>query len=230
MLYVAGPIACESQHGLGDTNFKYWTILAMLHYHPWYVDFHPEYFVSELAETRAWAQAHLGVTRANTPSAWTVLRDREYEPQTWDNGREGISGKNGDWTFWLYRVSGGARVWERELPAGRGHAAARQCRATRDARAMTFEIDSEFARLRGANGYVIRVTLLDYGADRLALRYARKDGGLIERYVSKSGSNTWRVLEWDCPDMGGTMFELYDALDGIEYVHKIEVIPSKSTL
>jgi hypothetical protein len=46
----------------------------------------------------------LGVTIQDTPSVWTVLRDYEYPLQSWGSG--GVSGKMGDWSFWLLR-----RTW-----------------------------------------------------------------------------------------------------------------------
>ena len=108
------PIWLESPFGMGSSDVKYWSWIAGLHYHPDAIDVHPDYLKQTSPEILRWITDHLHRTIQDTPSVWTVLRDREYERQDWNNA--GCSGKMGDWTFWLTRrdeSDGNAiRVWK----------------------------------------------------------------------------------------------------------------------
>lgn len=214
------PLWLETWTGAFDDNNAYWMMFVPAHFGVAGVNSHPELFRPSLAPYWRWLDAHLNNMDANTtPSAWIVLRDSEYIRDDW-----GLSGWPGDWRQFMSRTTDAPRVWERDLPAGKGHAAARQCRTTGYGNRIAFEMDAQFSK-RNANGFAVQVTLLDYGRDRFSLQYMRADGGIIERWAAKTGTNTWRTFTFDCSDMRGSAFILHDGLDGIEYVHMLEVTP-----
>jgi hypothetical protein len=120
----------ESATGNGNAEWMRWSAYQGLHYHPVGMSLHKSWFSpSGLgADELAWIAAHLNVTAATAPSAWTVLRDAEYEPY----------GAHGNWEQYL-RAEGGTRVLRSDLPAGidRNDWRARQSRRVEGDLALT---------------------------------------------------------------------------------------------
>jgi len=243
------PIWLESPFGYGQDSIKYWSWLAGLHFHPDAIDIHPDYLRQTPPEILRWIVDHLHRTIQDTPSVWTVLRDREYERVDWHNA--GTSGHMGDWIFWLTRRDepGGltVRVWENELPAeSRQQIYSRQARRTDQVRGnpyMYFDIDDGYPYVGqkpslepgGVVSYSVRAILLNRGNDTLALQYRDYRGDLASRVIQKGphlgAENNWVTLVWEISDaylnnnMGSATsdFRISSEGDGDEVIHLVEV-------
>ena len=242
------PIWLESAYGLGGKEHRYWTWLAGLHYHPDAIDVHPEFLNQSDPEWLRFVAAHLGVNIQNTPDVWTVLRDAEYPLQSWGAG--GVSGKVGDWFFWLYRreeapQSATERVWRENMPAAKTHIFSRQTRRTQQAKDqvyMSFDIDDGYPfvnqkpiDVEGGNVYyTIDVTLLNMGSDTFALQYRNWDGAIVSQVRQKGpalgAANDWVTVSFLVRDgyfnsgmPGNCDFRLSCERDGDEYIHMVRV-------
>ncbi|MBC7238105.1 MAG: hypothetical protein H5T69_19855, partial [Chloroflexi bacterium] len=242
------PIWLESPYGFGSSEVKYWSLIAGLHYHPDAIDLHPDYFTMTQPQILRWVGNHLGRSLQDTPSVWTVLRDAEYPLQEWGSG--GVSGKMGDWTFWLYRrdLPGGRapRVWREQLPlAARDHIYSRQTRRTDQAAGqayMFFDVDDGYPYVgqvpvsQSARGvsFLVRVIFLNQGQDTLSLQYRNYAGQLVTQTIRK-GPQLGAVDYWVehqfvlrdaylANNLEGADLRLNCNEDGDEYVHLVEVI------
>jgi hypothetical protein len=242
------PIWLESPFGLGSKEHRYWALIAGLNYHPDAIDCHPEFFTQSDPEWLKFTTAHLGVTIQNTPSVWTVMRDFEFPLVSW--GNSGVSGKMGDWTFWLYRrenapQSATERVWREAMPAAKTHVFSRQTRRTRQSDNnifMSFDIDDAYPYLNtkpidlpGGNVYYrVHVTILNRGTDTFSLQYRDWDGGIVSQTLRK-GSALGKVDDWVTVTFtvrdgyfsnnmpGNTDFRISCERDGDEYIHMVRV-------
>ena len=143
------PLALESAHWIPgplveghDSEVGYWSLHHGLTYRPDWIILHSDWFDKLTPETLEWAHEHLGF---DPPSAWTVLRDSEFEPSSW--GRGGYQGMQGNYEFMLRQTNASItpRVWRYELPNEvHGAVESRQCRKIDGV--ATFEIDPAFAR------------------------------------------------------------------------------------
>lgn len=244
------PIWLESPFSWGTSELKYWSYLCGLHYHPDAIDVHPDLLTMVDPAILRWVGRHLGVDIWETPSVWTVLRDYEFPRQDWGSG--GVSGKMGDFTFWLYRrdiAGGGAvRVWRENLPGvAQNSIYSRQARRTDQTSGqsyMYFDIDDAYPYVGqkpldepGGNvSFLVRVIFLNQGSDTISLQYRNYDGTLVSETLQK-GSGLGEVNNWV-----DHTFTLYDAYmdngfgsgkadfriscnnDGDETVHLVEVI------
>jgi len=239
------PIWLESAYGFGDAGLDYWLLLAGLHYHPDAMDLHPEYWQVLDPDILGWANDHLGVTVATTPSVWTAFRDQEYTLNDWGSG--GASGKVGDWTFWLYRVDGPdgqTVVLQREdLPlSARDAIYARQARRTDQTtgnRYLYLDIDDAYVAAaetragRAAADYACEIILLNQSGDGIALSYRGSDGQEVIIARDK-GPNLGESAEWITltltlddalmrNDIEGADLRI-DALgDGDEIIHRVSL-------
>lgn len=110
----------ESKHGLGGVETYVWSLYAALHYRPDAISVHPEYLDQTPPEFLRWVWAQMAGTE---PSAWAVLRDKEWPLVDWGSG--GVSGKVGPWTRDM--VPSGYEVGARgNLPYGQEAIYARQ--------------------------------------------------------------------------------------------------------
>ncbi|MFH1086771.1 MAG: DNRLRE domain-containing protein, partial [Chloroflexota bacterium] len=242
------PIWLESPFGLGGPEQRYWSLIAGLHYHPAAIDLHPEYFTQSKPEWLRFTVAHLGVTLADTPSVWTVLRDSEYPLVSW--GKSGVSGHMGDWAFWLYRLDAAPQsqtevVLREKMPAAKEHIYSRQARRTLEAKNspfMSFDIDDGYpyvaakpAAVEGGKAhYRVHVTLLNTGDDTFALQYRNWDGSIVSQTRRKGPAlgpvDDWVTVTFEVTDgyldnnlPGGADFRLSSERDGDEYVHMVRV-------
>ena len=243
------PVWLETRFGLGTPAEMYWTWIAILAYHPDAVDVHPEYITRSDPAWLRFVTSHLGVTLADTPDVWVVLRDAEYPVHMW--GSAGESGKRGNWEFWLRQVdnlpgSRTVRLTANQLPeAARGEVFSRQCRRTDQAsgnRCMSFVVDPGWQYLRpkraAAAMYEVSVTLLNQGNDTIALEYAKASTGTAQRILRRKGSalgpvGKWAVVKFLLSDAdlacglpGGASFRLSCEGDGDEFVHMVKVAGS----
>lgn len=244
------PIFLETHHGLGTPNDCYWVLLAGLHYHPQAIDVHSDFMDKVSPDVLRWAGLYLGRTLQDTPSVWTALRDAEYPVYMWDQNN-GISGKIGDWTFWLYRrdVPGGntVRLYKADLPsAAQSHMFSRQARRTDQAHGQTymyFDIadgysyvgQKPFSEPGGAVSYEIQVSFINRGTDALALQYMNYRGELVTRRIQKGpalgAADTWVTYKFSISDAyfnnnmadGAADFRLSCENDGDEIVHMVDV-------
>mgnify|MGYP005841554835 CR=1 FL=1 len=195
------PIWMETRYGLGNSESRYWTFIAGLHYHPDAMDVHPEFLTQSDPEWLAFVAEHLGKRIDNTPDVWIVLRDQEFPTDLW-SGSTGISGFIGDWTYWLYRLENEpgnrtVRIWRSEMPqACRDQVYSRQARRTDQATGnpyMSFNIDDGYpfvgqkplSEPGGRVGFLVELTLLNSGTDTLAIEYRNWSGGLVRRTIQK---------------------------------------------
>ena len=242
------PIWLESAYGLGGKEHRYWTWIAGLHYHPDAIDVHPEFLSQSEPEWLRFVVAHLGVNIQNTPDVWTVLRDAEYPLQSWGTG--GVSGKVGDWFFWLYRreeapQSATERVWRENMPAAKEHVFSRQTRRTQQAKNqiyMSFDIDDGYPfvaqkpiDVEGGNVYYnVYVTLLNIGNDTFALQYRNWNGDIVSQVKRKGPAlgtvNDWVTVSFLVRDgyfnnnmPGNCDFRISCEGDGDEYIHMVRV-------
>ncbi len=244
------PIFLETHHGLGSPADCYWVLLAGLHYHPDAIDVHSDFMDKVSPDVLRWAGLYLGRTLQDTPSVWTVLRDAEYPIYMWDQNN-GISGKIGDWTFWLYRrdVPGGntVRLYKADLPsAAQSHMFARQARRTDQARGQTymyFDIADGYPYVGqkpssepdGTVSYEIQVSFINRGTDALALQYMNYRGELVTRRIQKGSAlgaaDSWVTYKFSINDAyfnnnmanGAADFRLSCENDGDEIVHMVDV-------
>ena len=242
------PIWLESAYGMGDKEHRYWTWLAGLHYHPDAIDVHPEFLSQSDPAWLRFVVTHLGVNIQNTPDVWTVLRDAEYPLQSWGAG--GVSGKVGDWFFWLYRreeapQSATERIWREDMPAAKDHVFSRQTRRTQQAKNqvyMSFDIDDGYPFVKqkpidveGGNVYyTVDVTLLNIGSDTFALQYRNWEGAIVSQ-VKRKGPELGAVNDWVTVSFlvrdgyfangmpGNCDFRLSCERDGDEHIHMVRV-------
>lgn len=179
------PRWIESAHWLNSEGM-YWSIPAALHYHPVGVDLHSGWIDAMPAEWLDFLSRHVGVTASTAPSAFTVLRDAEYDKREWtQNGAPaGCSGHVGDWQFYLKRTSPDADAPRYEDVGPADAPESRQCR--RVVRA-TFEIDEGFA----PPPYRVSVRWLDESGAALSVA-TDQDAALN---IQGIGSYTWSTAE-----------------------------------
>ncbi len=199
------PIWVESPTGLGNEEKRYWAYLAGLHYWPDVISVHPEYLTIESEWTR-WVGQHIGVSIEDTPSIWAVLRDREFEKQSWGTG--GVSGYMGNWTQGLQTEGPAERVWRDELPRGGGGVYGRQCRDIIEE--QTFQAEAPFVVRR------VEVTVFPVGQTVTVIA----GGEAFGQEVGSTGD--WVTLGFDVPDC--TEFSVI----GSRYTHKVEAFREPS--
>lgn len=102
------PLWGESAYGLGDASTRYWGYYAFAAFGMVAMDVHPEWFTQTDPAFIKWVEGYLGKTITTTAGVWTVLRDMEYEKQTWGTG-QGVSGWPGNFEFYC-QEKGGALV------------------------------------------------------------------------------------------------------------------------
>lgn len=152
------PLAAESVFGMGNPEIRYWSYLMALHYHIDVLDLHPEWLPDSRPQDLLFIQSLLGQRPNSAPMVWTALRDYEFAPISW--GSAGQSGKQGDWTYWLYRTSDNTRVMRADLPqAAQASIYSRQARVVDPDHPLTVVVDPAvwFA------GQPVRVTVTSYG-------------------------------------------------------------------
>ena len=245
------PIWLESRYGLGNAESRYWTWIAGLHFHPDGIDVHPEFLTQSEPEWLAFVQAHLGKTIETTPDVWTVLRDQEYPTYLW-SGSTGISGKIGDWDYWLYRLENEpgnktVRLWRKDLPpAAQSEVYSRQTRRTDQATGntyMSFNVDDRYpyagqppvasSQTKGV-AYRVTVKILNTGTDTFSLEYKNWAGQMVRRTIHKGIElgpvDRWVDVLFALDDAyfangmpGGADFRLSCNGDGDEYVHRVLV-------
>ena len=202
------PIMLESVYGFGGPEQHYWSWFAALNYHPVALDVHPGFLQYSDPAWLAFVQRHLGVTPENTPDVWTVLRDSEFEPVLWGEGRkDGYSGKIGDWTFWMKRIEGlpgqkTVHVTRADLPeAVRGDIQSRHARRTDQASGntmMSFNIDDRvwFAGQQAPPvRFKVVMIFLNHGNDTLSLEYKNRQGQLVRKTLQK-GTHLGPADQW----------------------------------
>ena len=246
------PIWIETKFGMGDPESRYWTWLAMLHYHPVGVDVHEAWINESDPAWLRFVQDHLGRTLADTPDVWCALRDTEYPAHFWGaNGEDGESGHVGDWTFWLTRLENApgnrtVRLWKQDLPATcQDQVYSRQARRTDQASGnpyMSFDIadgcpyagHKPLSEPGGTVGYRVTLTLLNQGDDTFSVQYRNWAGQLVARTVQKGPSlgpvGRWVEVTLDLQDAylnnnlpGGADLRLSCNDDGDEAVHLIRI-------
>ena len=244
------PIWLESPFGFGTNEVKYWSWLAGLHYHPDAIDVHPDYLTQTSPQMLRWVSAHLKRSVKDTPSVWIALRDSEYEYQSWGDGA--VSGKMGDWNFWLTRpepADGKAvRVWKADLPSeAQSHIFSRQARRTDQASGQNYiylNVDDgyPYAGLKPASetdgnaAYSIKVIFLNQGTDTISLQYKNYRDQMVSQTLRKGSGlgplNTWVTYTFDLTDgylnnnlgNGQADFRISSNGDGNETVHFVEVV------
>lgn len=141
------PVAIEDAHWMGKKEF-YNGRFGALNYRPVFVDLHSGFFdeATYPKEQLDFVEAYTNVTMQTTPAVWCVLRDQEYELETWQQKNSlgvyeqvGCSGHVGNWEFGL--------VMEADSDAPRiknidTTEYGRQCRRVNDA---LFYIDKDYA-------------------------------------------------------------------------------------
>ena len=216
-------INTETRMGFGSDETHYWTYLAGLHYHPSVMTTHPDYLTQLDPTFLGWVNSHIGVTIADTPSVWTVLRDYEYPKQSW--GEDGCSGKMGDWTFWMVRKDepGALTVRTWDLPAHPLYD--RQARRTDQVTGndqIVFDVADEYIR----DGYRLRVVYVDSGKDAFTVQYGKES---IPVYKKDSGK--WRDITISLPGYVPTDDIVIDCnSDGDETIHMIELLSDDGPL
>jgi len=244
-IFLETPFCVNEDLVPGALGWNYWAGLAGMHYHPDAIDCHPDFFSFVPSEQLLWFSSHLGVTIADTPSVWTVLRDREYELVSW--GSDGESGKMGDHTFWLTRKDRPdgetVRLWKEDMPAGaRNSIYARQARRTNQATGdyyMYFDIDDDYphvGQIPLANGgdtsFTVKVIYVDQGTDNLVIEYTDYGGDPVYQFVTKGGTDAWVTHVFSITHgyfnnnvgAGTSDFRISCAADGDEIIHLVEVV------
>jgi hypothetical protein len=197
------PIWVESPHWGSVENIT-WSLFAGLSYYPNGMSLHPDYFALD-RELLDWTAAHINITAATSPSAWTVLRGYEYPASDW--GGKGVRGHVGNWGQWL-TVTGGERRWRDQLPAAQSDWRSRQCRW-----AMMFSIIREPTFVRSA--YKVQITYLDVGTGAMTL-------GTVSHARTDTGA--WQVWETDADGEGPWVLDLGEG----GYVHMIELLDAST--
>jgi len=214
----------ETAHSIGDNEWGLWALYEGLDVNPSLLTLHSDWFYRLKPELIRWANSHLTGDITKLPSVWTVLRDLEYEPVFW--GTQGVSGKTGDWSQGLCRVSYAPRVWEKDLPVvGRSSDYGRQSRRTLfpDTPEILFAVSSEWLALH-SGPYAVRLIYLDYGTDTLEVFWYDKAGREHWRIIYKADRG-WTDLTLDIPNVDPSLgLAVRSAGDGDEYVHRFELI------
>jgi len=189
---VGVPAVAETTFGMGDAEFKYWTLLAMLSKHIDAMDVHPDWLVDVPAETWNWATSLMGVTAATSPEAWCVLRDYEYAPIQW-TGSNGIKSGQSDWQgnfdFFLSMQpdSNAPRI---EAVGPTGAVESRQCRRVFSG---YLAIDPEFA----APPYALEIrALAGPGRGTLYVSYTlpNSDDVIEQSIVLEAAADAWTTF------------------------------------
>ena len=246
------PIWIETKSGLSDYESRYWTWLAMLHYHPDGIDVHQAWITESDPAWLRFAQDHIGRTLADTPDVWCALRDTEFPLQTWGaGGSSGQSGHIGDWTFWLTRLENApgnktVRLMKAELPAAcQDQVYSRQARRTDQTTGnpyMSFDIADGYPYVGqkplsepgGSVAYQVELIILNHGTDTFSLQYRDWAGNLVSKTIQKGPAlgpaDRWVTLNLDLQDAylnnnlpGGADLRLSCNNDGDETVHFVLV-------
>lgn len=171
---------------------------------------------------------YLGRTVQNTPSVWVALRETEYT---------GFP-DYGNFEYWLYQndaAPGGKTVplWNvGTAPEGRYTRRTDQSTGNNN---MYFDVDDDY--VYGGNHHaVITVTYYDQGADRWELRYdSASSPDVLAGKVQKRNTGTWQKAVFDLPDAkfagglpGGSDFRIWNAQDGDEIIHFVDVVVDRT--
>ncbi len=214
----------------------YWQILNALDKHSDYILYnrwlaqHPA-----LADLFTWANAYLGRTVYDAPSAWVALRETRLEAARYP--------QRGNYTYWLYQndAAPGGRtvpVWD-VGPPPQGMYARRTDEASGN-RYMYFDVDDRYIFDGNVRGVAVKVTYLDQGTDTWALEYDARDRvSALAGVVQKTNTGTWRVATFVLSDARfanrlpgggehpGSDFRIDSRGDGDEVVHFVEVVPTR---
>jgi hypothetical protein len=209
--------AYESATGrwaMGGAPGTYWMFLSMLaHGSPDWVDIHSDHFDTfvENPGLSEWTRLHLGVNVHTTPSVWVAMRElqdvsRKEVSDCW------LSGKYGDYTFYLYRLEvpgsktvpvtkaqlpllAQSQLYTNQLVTDKSGVSSPSYTARRTDKAngneyMTFDIDNAWQY--GPGALTLRLVYLDVGVDMFAIEYYTCDGVLSQDWVTRTGTGGWK--------------------------------------
>lgn len=213
------PVGVESAHW-GDDQYRYWGMLAGLHYHPTIADLHSGWFLEKDAAWIKFFADHLGVDAKTTPSAWVVFRDAEYPVQKW-TGAE-ISGKRGNWEFFL-KVTDGAdapRFYRKEVLGADGQSLAPKAdvrsRQFRLVRGAVLEPAADFAS--SAATFMATFTAINEDGKAFSVIDTKGNVHNVTLGAALGAANVW--VEIPIEIAAGTFVVRSDT--GV-YMHKIEL-------
>ena len=251
--YPGVPSGFEPKRGNGVEG-SYWFFMQGLSVHPALFDIQlPNIDQSYLCERVTgfplldFVRRHLGVTIADTPDVWIVLRDTVWQDVSYvgsDGVKRTYGPHHGDLSFWLYErtdfpgshtiMRNADEKWA-EIPAlaiqhPYGWMTVKRTQVASGNRYFTFDIDDRYVA-RFGQSWVITATILNMGASPFGLEYRDVTGDLAQQVYTRGPGlgpvGTWVdvtfVLSDMCPDNSLPGDFRLDCMGADLFVHRVIV-------